>query len=51
MPQADPTLGPDRLQLLIDSLSAGVDVFADPSTSSRKADVDEVGVILNDSVQ
>lgn len=44
MPQSDPTLGPARLQLLIDSLAAGVDVFADP----RAGGVDEVGVILND---
>lgn len=50
MIQADPTLGPDRLQLLIDSLASGwsalpaflelpltptgVDVFHDPSRST-----------------
>lgn len=49
--QADPTLGPARLQLLIDSLAAGVDVFADAPDSAASpgaARVDEVGVILND---
>ncbi|GMK54419.1 hypothetical protein CspeluHIS016_0110050 [Cutaneotrichosporon spelunceum] len=45
MRESDPTLGPSRLQLLINSLAAGVDVFAEPSGDKG---VDEVGVILNE---
>ncbi|KAK1923067.1 hypothetical protein DB88DRAFT_493651 [Papiliotrema laurentii] len=46
---SDPTLGPSKLQLLIDSLASGIDIFSDPqSQMGKEKEVDEVGLILGD---
>jgi len=44
-------LGPSSLQLLIDSLAAGVEVFNDPKNPrpGYGLDIDELGIILGDS--
>lgn len=52
MAQEDPNLGPSRLQLLIDSLASGGDIFGDPVGHPEKGkdQIDEVGLILGDAV-
>ncbi|WVN89756.1 uncharacterized protein L203_104986 [Cryptococcus depauperatus CBS 7841] len=41
----DPAMGPKRLQLLIDSLAVGIDIYNDPKRSDDGG-VDEVGLLL-----
>ncbi|OXH41350.1 hypothetical protein J008_00676 [Cryptococcus neoformans] len=44
--ESDPTLGPKRLQLLIDSLASGIDVYNHPKQRKGDDDVDEVTLLI-----
>lgn len=46
MRESDPTLGPKRLQLLIDSLASGIDLYTHPKQTKKDDDIDEVTLLI-----